>query len=147
MRKDENRNYVTPLFIVFAVVMFTMAFISLRYSIVAFLIEFLLAAAAMLIVILSIVNLKKYLSGILSSSMKRLFKEESRSIDDIRIHDNRIVRYKGQPFSPSTFHRRTKIIGIWCFFLCHEYPADFISEPSKSEKSVCHHPACPKNKF
>ncbi len=85
MRKDENRNYVTPLFIVFAVVMFTMAFISLRYSIVAFLIEFLLAAAAMLIVILSIVNLKKYLSGILSSSMKRLFKEESRSIDDIRI--------------------------------------------------------------
>ena len=59
MRKDENRNYVTPLFIVFAVVMFTMAFISLRYSIVAFLIEFLLAAAAMLIVILSIVNLKK----------------------------------------------------------------------------------------
>lgn len=85
MRKDDNRNYVTPLFIIFAVVMFTMAFISLCYSMVIFFIEFLLAGAAMLIVVLSIMNLKKYISNILTSSMRRLFRDESGSIDDIRM--------------------------------------------------------------
>ncbi len=85
MRKDENHNYVMPLFITFAVVMFVMAFISLSYNIVVFLVEFLLAGAATAIVVLSIMNLKKYLSNILTSSMKKIFKEESMSIDDIRI--------------------------------------------------------------
>ena len=85
MRKDGNQNYVMPLFIVFAVVMFAMAFISLSYSLAVFLVEFLLAGAATAIVVLSIMNLKKYLSSILTSSMKKVFKEESMSIDDIRI--------------------------------------------------------------
>jgi len=85
VRKDENHNYVMPLFITFAVVMFVMAFISLSYNIVVFLVEFLLAGAATAIVVLSIMNLKKYLSNILTSSMKKIFKEESMSIDDIRI--------------------------------------------------------------
>lgn len=85
MKKTEQKNFVTPLFVIFAVVMFTMAFISLRYSVITFIVELILAITATIIVILSILNLKTYISNILSAAVKRMFREESRTIDDIRI--------------------------------------------------------------
>lgn len=85
MRKREHINFIMPLFAIFAVVMFIMAIISIRYSVIVFLGELLLAMVATFVVVLSIMNLKRYISAVLTSSMKRLFKDESRSIDDIRI--------------------------------------------------------------
>ncbi len=85
MRKRENRNYVPPLFAVFALVMFIMAFLSLRYSLLLFLSELVLAITATVVVIMSIINLKKFISSVLTGSIKRIFKDESRSIDDISL--------------------------------------------------------------
>ncbi len=74
-----------PLFAVFAAVMYAMAFISIRYSWVLFLFEFLLAVAATVIAVLSITHLKSFISNVLTAAAKRIFKDESRTIDDIRI--------------------------------------------------------------
>ena len=74
-----------PLFAVFAAVMYAMAFISIRYSWVLFLFEFLLAVAATVIAVLSITHLKSFISNVLTAASKRIFKDESRTIDDIRI--------------------------------------------------------------
>ncbi len=65
--------------------MFIMAIISIRYSVIVFLGELLLALAATSVVVLSIINLKRYISSILTSSMNRIYKDESRTIDDIRV--------------------------------------------------------------
>ena len=85
MRKKENANFIVPLFAVFAAVMFIMAFISLRYSVIIFLGELLLALAATVVVVMSIVNLKRYIAAVLTSSIRQMFKEEARNIDDIRM--------------------------------------------------------------
>ncbi len=85
MRKKEHKNFVMPIFIVFAVVMYAMAFISIRFSWIVFAAELVLALLATLLVILSVINLKRYISGVLTSASKRIFKDEARTIDDIRI--------------------------------------------------------------
>lgn len=85
MRKNENKYIITPLFLVFAVVMFAMAFISIRYSLVAFLVELVLAITATVLVAVSITNLKSLITMVLSGASKKLFKEESKNIDDIMI--------------------------------------------------------------
>lgn len=83
MRKKEHGNFIMPLFIIFAVVMLAMACISLKYSAVVFAAELLLALAALLIALLSIKNLKKYISRVLTGSVRRIFKDENRTLDDI----------------------------------------------------------------
>ncbi len=83
MRKKEHGNFVTPIFLVFAVVMFAMAIISVRYSIIVFLSELVLAITALVIVILSIKHLKDYISKVLTSSLRRIFKDEAHTIEDI----------------------------------------------------------------
>ena len=85
MRKNENKYLITPLFLVFALVMFVMAFISIRYSLVAFLVELVLAITATILVAISITNLKSLITMVLTSASKKLFKEDSKSIDDIMI--------------------------------------------------------------
>ncbi len=85
MRKKEHINFIMPLFVIFAVAMFIMAIAAMRYSIWLFFFELALTIAASLLFVLSTMNLKRYISNVLTSSAKRLFKDESRSIDDIRI--------------------------------------------------------------
>ncbi|MBQ9461022.1 MAG: DHH family phosphoesterase [Clostridia bacterium] len=62
--------------------MFAMAFISIRYSLVAFLVELVLAITATVLVAVSITNLKSLITMVLSGASKKLFKEESKNIDD-----------------------------------------------------------------
>lgn len=65
--------------------MFVMAIISVRFNVVVFLSEMVIAVTALVIVIISILNLKKYISAVLTSSGKRIFKDEARTIDDIGV--------------------------------------------------------------
>ncbi len=85
MRKKENKYIITPLFLLFALVMFVMAFISIKYSLTSFLVELVLAITATVLVIVSIINLKNLISMVLTGAAKRLFRDESRTIDDIMI--------------------------------------------------------------
>ncbi len=85
MRKRENKYILTPLFVVFAIVMFIMAFMAVRFSLITFLVELILAITASVIVAISIMNIKSLISAVLTSASKRLFKDDSKNIDDIMI--------------------------------------------------------------
>lgn len=85
MRKKENKNYVSALLLIFAVVMYAMAFISIRFHILLFIAELIMASAALLIAVISIVNIQSYISKALAGASKKLFRDEKRSIDDINV--------------------------------------------------------------
>ena len=70
---------------VFAIVMFIMAFMAVRFSLITFLVELILAITASVIVAISIMNIKSLISAVLTSASKRLFKDDSKNIDDIMI--------------------------------------------------------------
>ena len=73
------------MFVVFAIVMFIMAFMAVRFSLITFLVELILAITASVIVAISIMNIKSLISAVLTSASKRLFKDDSKNIDDIMI--------------------------------------------------------------
>ncbi len=85
VRKKENKNFIMPLFMVFAVVMFAMAFVTIKYDLLLFFGEIVISAAALTVTILSIVKMKQYISKVLISSANRIFKDETKTIDDICI--------------------------------------------------------------
>lgn len=77
MEKDRKNRFVTPLFLVMAVVMFIMAIASFWWNIYIFLAELLISAAAIVVVIAETANLKKYLA--------RMMDDASHSSDDISL--------------------------------------------------------------
>lgn len=85
MRKKENTNYVCTILLVFAVVMYAMAFISIRFHILLFFAELIMATAALIIAVISIVNIQTYISKSLSKASKKIFRDEKRTIDDINV--------------------------------------------------------------
>ncbi len=85
MRKRESRNFVLPLFVVFAAAMLVMAILSVQFSVAIFFVELVISLAALAAVIIWIVNLKKFVSAVLTSSSKRIFKDEARTIDDLGV--------------------------------------------------------------
>ncbi len=73
---NNNKNrYITPLFVIFAVIMLVMAILSFWWNHYIFIAELILSLGGIAIVIVSVVNLKKYL--------KWTFKEAVNSIDDV----------------------------------------------------------------
>ena len=73
---NNNKNrYITPLFVIFAVIMLVMAILSFWWNHYIFIAELILSLGGIAIVVVSVVNLKKYL--------KWTFKEAVNSIDDV----------------------------------------------------------------
>lgn len=85
MRKKENKNFICALFAVFAAAMYIMAVFSLKYSILIFFGEMVFASAALAVSIVSIVNIRSYVSRILTGASKKIFKDEKRTIEDINL--------------------------------------------------------------
>lgn len=70
VRKKKKMNFITPLFFVFAVVMFVMAVISLWWNKIVFVCELIAAILSLAIVIISTVNIKRYVTHIVIDAMK-----------------------------------------------------------------------------
>ncbi len=85
MRKKENKNFVCALLGIFGLAMLVMAILSIRFSLLIFLGELVMALVALLIAVISIFNIRSYVTKVLNGASRKLFKEEKRTIDDIRV--------------------------------------------------------------
>lgn len=85
VRKKENKNYIFVLYLVFSVAMFVMAILTVRYSIPLFAFGLIFSGIAFALSVVGIVNLKTYISRVLNGASRSLFRDEKRTIEDIRL--------------------------------------------------------------
>ena len=83
MRKKKWNSFVTPLFVVFVAAMFLMAGISLFWNGLIFLAELIIAIGALAIVIVSFLNVKRYVSHIIADGMSAVGDHNDRTINGI----------------------------------------------------------------
>lgn len=86
MRKKKNKiAFVTPLFLVFAVAMFLMAAMSFWWNKVIFVCELVTAIIALALVIIGIINIKRYTTLIISEATKSIGEDVGQTIENISV--------------------------------------------------------------
>ncbi len=86
VKKRKNGDlYITPLFLVLCIVMLVMAAITIRWNVYVFAVELLAAAAAIVVVVFGIINLKKYLSRVSEEALNSIDKTSGEKLDRIAV--------------------------------------------------------------
>ncbi len=85
MRKGKKNNFITPLFITFAIAMFIMAIISLFWNPIVFVCELVLSLIAVMVVIFSYVNVKSYISNVVSDGLSAVGDSNERTINSVSV--------------------------------------------------------------
>ena len=85
MRKKKKVDFITPLFLVFAVAMFIMAAISFWWNKIIFVVEVLVAVLSLILVIIGTVNVKHYVTRAVSEAMKTIGENGEDAIDNIAV--------------------------------------------------------------
>lgn len=84
-KKKKNIAFITPMFLVFAVVMFLMAAVSFWWNKIIFLCELAAATVALVLVIIGIVNIKRYTTLIISEATKSIGEDGMQTIENIAV--------------------------------------------------------------
>lgn len=85
MRKKKKVDFITPLFLVFAVAMFIMAVISFWWNKIIFACELAVSLVSIAFVVIGTVNIKHYVSRMVADAMKAVGITEKSSIDNISV--------------------------------------------------------------
>lgn len=85
MRKKNIANFITPLFLVFAISMFIMAGISFWWNSIIFICELAIALISLVLVIIEIINLKRYVSKIITESVNAINNNDENTIENIAV--------------------------------------------------------------